>query len=110
MGYHETGGKTGGTLLTDAEINAQAAACGSPVIVLTRAFCHTDADLHCVGDPSVPAPTSPWVIETQRALANPNVFGVAMEYTPLGDPRARRHTGEAPAGAHAIARAATAQA
>lgn len=88
MGYHETGAKTGGTLLTDAEINAQAAACGSPVIVLTRAFCHTDADLHCVGDPSVPAPTSPWVIETQRALANPNVFGVAMEYTPLGDPYA----------------------
>ena len=88
MGYHETGELPGGTLLTDAEIDAQAVACGCPVIVLTRAFCATDSNLHCVGKPTAPAPADPWVANTTRALANPNVFGVAIEWTPLGDPYA----------------------
>ena len=76
MGYHETGIVAGMTLLTDAEIDQQAKECKAPVNVLTRAFCKTASNKLEPGDD--PA----WIVNTTRALKNPNVFGVEMEFTP----------------------------
>jgi hypothetical protein len=74
----------GSTLLTDAQIDAQAQACGAPVIVLTRTFCSTElTKLNCK---SGPGSSNGWIDNTTRALKNKHVFGVAMEYTPVPEP------------------------
>ena len=74
----------GSTLLTDAQIAEQAAECGAPVIVLTRSFCSTEpTKLACRSGPGT---SNGWIDNTTRALKNKNVFGVAMEYTPVPEP------------------------
>jgi len=63
MCYNETGGIPGGTLLSDAQIDAQYASHGDrPIIGLTRSY---------GGD---------WRTETDRCLASPKVRGICMEY------------------------------
>lgn len=76
LGYWETGIIAGGTLLTGAEITKQAQECNSPVLVLTRAFCKTAPNKLEPGDDDA------WIVNTTRAIAHPDVSGVAMEFTP----------------------------
>jgi hypothetical protein len=76
MGYHETGLLAGGTLLTDAEIDKQAKECHAPVNVLTRSFCKTETTKFRKGT------DTSWIGNTTRALGNPNVYAVQMEFTP----------------------------
>ena len=63
--YNETGATPGATLLSNDQINADAATHGGKVIVLTRAYSTS--------------PNDSWRKETDRCLANPKVSGVAME-------------------------------
>ena len=76
MGYHETGLVAGGTLISDAEIDKQAKECNAPVNVLTRSFCKTESNKFS------PGTDESWIVNTTRALANPNVYAVQMEFTP----------------------------
>ncbi len=64
MCYNETGATPGGTLLSDAQIAAQAPTHGGNVLVLTRDY-----------NTTWPA----WRTETDRALGNAAVTGVVME-------------------------------
>lgn len=74
----------GSTLLTDSEIDVQAAECDAPVIVLTRSFCSTATNkLACESGPGT---STGWIDNTTRALKHKNVYGVAMEYTPVPEP------------------------
>lgn len=76
MGYHETGLIAGGTLISDSEIDKQAKECNSPVNVLTRSFCKTEPNKFRRGT------DDSWIVNTTRALANPKVYAVQMEFTP----------------------------
>ncbi len=76
MGYHETGLVAGGTLLSHAEIDKQAKQCNAPVNVLTRSFCKTEPNKFSHGT------DESWIVNTTRALANPNVYAIQMEFTP----------------------------
>lgn len=63
MCYNETGGLPGGTLLSDAQIDAQYQSHGNrPIVCLTRSY------------------GGPWRTETDRCLKNPKVHGICMEY------------------------------
>ena len=77
LGYTESM-VAGENLMTDAQIDAQAAACRSPVIVMTRSFCGKDRSTYHNADW--------WVGNTTRALKHKHVYGVAMEYTPVPEP------------------------
>lgn len=76
MGYHETGLVAGGTLISDAEIEKQAKECNAPVNVLTRSFCKTEPNKFAHGT------DDSWIANTTRALENPKVYAVQMEFTP----------------------------
>ena len=74
----------GRTLMSDTEIDLQAKACGSPVVVMTRSFCVTPErmDRPKAGQRNSTA----WIDNTTRALQHRSVYGVAMEYTPIPEP------------------------
>lgn len=66
FGYHETGGEPH-TQLNSSEIDLYNSKCGgAQVAILTRAYW----------------PSSPWRTGVQAVLSNPNLGGVAMEYSP----------------------------
>ena len=70
--------------MSDTEIDLQAKACGSPVVVMTRSFCVTPErmDRPKAGQRN----SSAWIDNTTRALQHRSVYGVAMEYTPIPEP------------------------
>lgn len=65
FGYHECQ-DAGCTVLSNDEVNAYAANCGTSVLALTRAY--------WAG--------TPWRDRVQSILGNPNLYGVAMEFAP----------------------------
>jgi hypothetical protein len=65
FGYHECQ-QSGCTVLTNDEVNAYAANCGTSVLALTRAYWSGTA----------------WRTNVQSILGNPNLYGVAMEFQP----------------------------
>jgi hypothetical protein len=64
-GYHECQ-DAGCTVLSNDEVNAYAANCGTSVLALTRAY--------WAG--------TPWRDRVQTILQNPNIYGVVMEFAP----------------------------
>ena len=65
FGYHECQ-DAGCTVLSNDEVNAYAANCGTSVLALTRAYWRGTA----------------WYDRVQPILGNPNLYGVAMEFAP----------------------------
>ena len=68
LGYTESM-VAGENLMTDAQIDAQAAACQAPAIVMTRSFCGKDRSTYHNADW--------WVGNTTRALKHKHVYGVS---------------------------------
>ena len=65
FGYHECQ-DAGCTVLSNDEVNAYAAKCGTSVLALTRAYWSGTA----------------WNDRVRAILGNPNLYGVAMEFAP----------------------------